>query len=96
MLNGNNVVVGSGEVCDACVVAALRGWTEEIAKYWYGKLETCPENANMGIYLKTSGPGFVVVLCGREGIREGYPSAEAVRRSCATEAKKRGSVTVIL
>jgi len=37
-----------------------------------------------------------VVLCEREGIREGYPSAEAVRRSNATEAKKRGSGTVIL
>jgi len=57
--NGNKVVVGGGEVCDACrVVAALRGGTEEIAKFWYGMLETCPEIAGMGIYLKTSGPGF--------------------------------------
>jgi len=50
--------VGGGEVCDACVVAALSGGTEEIAKFWYGKLETCPEIAGMGIYLKTSGPSF--------------------------------------
>jgi len=41
--------VGGGEVCDACVVAALSGGTEEIAKFWYGKLETCPEIAGMGI-----------------------------------------------
>ena len=39
VLNGNKVVVGGGEVCDACVVAALSGGTEEIAKFWYGKLE---------------------------------------------------------
>jgi len=58
VLNGNKVVVDSGEVCDACVVAALRGGTEEIAKFWYGKLETCLEMAGMGIHLKTSGPGF--------------------------------------
>jgi len=42
-------VVGGGEVCDACVVAALRGGTEEIAKFWCGKLETCPEIASMRI-----------------------------------------------
>ena len=47
VLNGNKVVVGSGEVCDACVVAALSGGTEEIAKFWYGKLETCLEIAGM-------------------------------------------------
>jgi len=42
VLNGNNkVVVGGGKVCDACVVAALWGGTEEIAKFCYGKLETC-------------------------------------------------------
>jgi len=58
VLNGNKVVVGGGEVCDACVVAALSGGTEEIAKFWYEKLETCPEIAGMGIYHKTSGPGF--------------------------------------
>jgi len=51
-------VVGGGEVCDACVVAVLSGGTEEIAKFWYRKLETCPEIAGMGIYLKTSGPSF--------------------------------------
>ena len=28
VLNGNKVVVGGGEVCDACVVAALSGGTE--------------------------------------------------------------------
>ena len=56
VLNGNKVVVGGGEVCDACVVAALSGGTEEIAKFWYGKLETCSEIAGMRIYLKTSGP----------------------------------------
>ena len=33
VLNGNKVVVGGGEVCDACVVAALSGGTEEIAKF---------------------------------------------------------------
>jgi len=58
VFNGNKVVVGGGEVCDACDVAALRGGTEEIAKFWYGKLETCPEIAGMGNYLKTSSPGF--------------------------------------
>jgi len=41
--------VGGGEVCDACGVAALRGGTEEIVKFWYGKLETCPAIAGMGI-----------------------------------------------
>jgi len=35
VLNGNKVVVGGGEVCDACVVAALSGGTEEIAKFFY-------------------------------------------------------------
>ena len=58
VLNGNKVVVGGGKVFDACVVAALWGGTEEIVKFWYGKLETCPEIAGMGIYLKTSGPCF--------------------------------------
>ena len=33
VLNGNKVVVGGGEVCDACVVAALSGGTMEIAKF---------------------------------------------------------------
>jgi len=51
VLNGDKVVVGGGEVCDACVVAALRGGTEEIAKFWYGKLGTCPDITGMGIYL---------------------------------------------
>ena len=49
VLNGNNVVVGGGEVCDACGVAALRGGTKETVKFWYGKLETCPAIAGMGI-----------------------------------------------
>ena len=66
VLNGNKVVVGGGKVCDACVVAALWGGTEEIVKFWYGKLETSPEIAGMGIYLKTSGPGFFdAVFCQR-------------------------------
>jgi len=51
VLNGKKVVVGGGEVCDACVVAALSVGTEEIAKFWYGKLKTCPEIAGMGICL---------------------------------------------
>jgi len=32
--------------------------TEEIAKFRYENLETRPAIADMGIYLKTSGPGF--------------------------------------
>ena len=32
--------------------------TEEIAKFWYENLVTCPAIADMGIYLKSSGPGF--------------------------------------
>jgi len=32
--------------------------TEEIAKFRYENLETRPAIAVMGIYLKTSGPGF--------------------------------------
>jgi len=42
VLNVNNVVVGGGKDCEACVVAALRGGTEEIVKFWCGKLETSP------------------------------------------------------
>ena len=41
-------------------VCRLSVGTEEIAKFWYGKLETCPEIAGMGIYLKTSGPSFLL------------------------------------
>ena len=32
--------------------------TEEIARFRYENLETRPAIADMGIYLKTSGPGF--------------------------------------
>ena len=35
--------------------------TEEIAKFWYEKLETCPEIADMGIYLKTEGEDTVEI-----------------------------------
>jgi len=90
VLNGNKVVVGSGEVCDACVVAALRGGTEEIAEYWYGELETCPENVGMGIYLKTSGPGFFdAIFCQRIEVW-GRTGQQAARPWCCVEGKESG------
>ena len=92
MLNGNKVVVGGGEVCDACVVAALSGGTEEIAKFWYGKLETWPEIASMGIYLKTSGPGFFDAdFCMGKWGRTGQ---QAARPWCCVERKESGRMHV--
>ena len=101
------------------IVAALRGGTEEIAKFWYGKLDRdvpgdrghgdlsqdlwsrflrCrlqPENEGWGGSRGSRLLDRGAVWKGRN-VREGNPSAEAVRRSNATEAKKKGSVTVIL
>ena len=88
-------MVGSGEVCDACVVAALRGGTEEIAKYWYGKHETCPENVGMGIYLKQDQDvwsRFLLLRCRLLPENEvwGRTGQQAARPWCCVEGKESG------
>jgi len=80
---------------DACVVAALWGGTEEIVKFWYGKLETSPEIAGMGIYLlKTSGPGFFDAdFCQRMrcGVERG---SRLLNRGAVWKGKSRGGCSV--
>ena len=88
------MVVGGGKVCDACVVAALWGGTEEIVKFWYGKLETSPEIAGMGVYLKTSGPGFFdAVFCQR--MRGGVErDSRLLDRGAVWKGRSRGGCSV--